>query len=658
MGTAGAAFLRVLATIAAVALVTAGLLWNTLFAQMPQMPSRETLWALNREPAIEFIDTNGTTIAVRGPHYGRAVTVVDLPPRVVNAFIAAEDRRFREHGGVDYPGILRAFFENALAGHTVQGGSTITQQLVKNLLLNQDQTIKRKAQEARLAADLERILSKDEILDLYLNRIYLGAGAYGLDAAAETYFSKSPADLTLAEAAMLASFPKAPSRFANQTAKASTVQRQHYVLDQMVRSGFATPAEAAAAKSEHLVFAGLRSDAFSGHALDYAVERVHELLPNPPPDLVIKLTLNLGLQAKTQRAMETSVASMDREKRSSEGAALLIENNGAIRVMVGGRDYAASQFNRATQARRQPGSLFKMFVYAAALEAGMTPDTVRIDAPVSIGDWQPHNYGEEYLGPVTLAEALSRSLNSVAAQVGFEVGPEKVAALAHRFGVTSQLHNYPSIALGTDEVTLLDMTTGYGVLEKGGLQMTPYIIEEIRNSRGDLLYVNRAVEPRRIYPQNFAEDMTGMLSRVIVEGTGRAAQVPGWDVAGKTGTSQSWRDAWFIGYTTRFVGGVWVGNDDDKPMAKVTGGAIPARIFSQMMTAVLEGIPPEVLPGAAYETVPPELTVADQDTSVARDGVAVAYAVETREGDNLLPAVARAPIVAVAGLAAVKPLVQ
>jgi penicillin-binding protein 1A len=635
---------RVFATAAAVALITAGLLWNTFFAQMPQLPSEEALWALNREPAIEFVDTNGATIAVRGPRYGRAVSAAELPSHVVNAFIAAEDRHFREHTGVDYAAIVRAVLENARAGHTVQGGSTITQQLVKNLSLNDDQTIKRKAQEARLAVDLETILSKNEILDLYLNRIYLGAGAYGLDAAARTYFRKSPSDLTLAEAAMLASFPKAPSRSANQIGKASTIDRQHYVLDQMVQGGFAMPAEAAAARNEHLVFAELHSNTFSGHALDYAVERVHELLPNPPPDLVIKLTLDLAIQARTQQAVEASVGGMGKGKLVLEGAAILMENTGAIRAMVGGRDYTKSQFNRATQARRQPGSSFKMFVYAAALEDGMTPDTVRYDEPVSIGNWQPGNYSEEFLGPVTLAEALSQSLNSVAVQIGLEIGPRKITALAHRFGVTSQLHNYPSIALGTGEVTLLDMTTGYGVLAKGGLQMAPYIIEEIRNSRGDLLYSSPIVEPTQVYPQNLAENMTGMLSRVVLKGTGRAAQVVGWDVAGKTGTSQNWRDAWFIGYTTRYVGGVWVGNDNDTPMSKITGGAMPARIFSQMMTAALEGVEPEALACVEVEDPPLELAIeTDLDRSNPSSSLAVASA-DANRGATL--GIADAPVTA------------
>lgn len=595
----GPPVLKVVGTLAATGLVTFGLLWNTLFAQMPSLPSREALWTLNREPAVEFIDDKGETIAVRGPRYGRAVKAKELPPHVVNAFLGAEDRRFREHTGVDFWAIVRATLENARAGRTVQGASTITQQLVKNLFLTPDQTLKRKAQEARLAGDLERLLTKDEILDLYLNRIYMGAGAYGLDAAAHTYFDKDPKDLTLAESAMLASFPKAPTRFANQVQTAKAKDRQHYVLQQMVEAGFISKQQGDEAFEQKLIFAKEMPDTFSGHALDYAVERVHDLVPNPPPDLVIKLTLDLKLQAAAQKAVTNGIATMGKDRRASEGAALLIENStGAIRAMVGGRDYSKSQFNRATQARRQPGSSFKMFVYAAALEDGMTPGTVRFDMPITIGNWRPRNYGGEYRGPVTLSEALAESLNTVAAQIGTEIGVEKVTALAHEFGVKSALHNYPSITLGSDEVTLLDMTTGYGVLAKGGLQMNPYIIEEIRNSRGDLLYSNPVTESPRIYPENLAADMNSMLTRVVVAGTGRAAQIPGWDVAGKTGTSQDWRDAWFLGYTAKYVGGVWVGNDNDKPMAKVTGGDMSARIWADMMKPAHEGLEPEPLPGA------------------------------------------------------------
>jgi len=590
---------KVVGTAAAVGVVTFGLLWNALFAQMPVLPDRNSLWNLNREPAVEFIDSRGETIAVRGFRYGRAVSAKTLPKHVVDAFIAAEDRRFREHTGVDTWAIVRAFIANARAGRTVEGASTITQQLVKNLFLTPDQTLKRKAQEARLAGDLERLLSKDDILDLYLNRIYLGAGAYGVDAAAHTFFNKAPADLTLAEAAMLASFPKAPSRLTQQAQSARAKERQEYVLEQMVEAGFITQAQADEAASQPLVFTKEEDNVFSGHALDFAIERAQELLPNPPPDMVIKLTLDLRLQEAAQKAVETGIATMGKDRRASEGAAVLIDNStGAIRAMVGGVDYGKSKFNRATQARRQPGSAFKMFVYAAALEAGMTPGTIRFDMPVTIQNWRPRNYGGEYRGAVTLSEAMAESLNTVAAQVGYEIGIEKVTALAHEFGIRSDLHNFPSITLGSDEVTLYEMTTAFGVLAKGGLQMSPYIIEEIRNSKGDLLYSNPVVQAPRIYPEDLAADMNAMLSRVVVQGTGGAAQFGGWDIAGKTGTSQEWRDAWFLGYTTRYVGGIWVGNDDDKPMARVTGGEMSARIWADMMKAAHEGLTPEPLPGA------------------------------------------------------------
>ena len=591
--------LKVLGTLGAMGVVTFLMLWNTMFAQMPVLPDKESLWTLNREPAVEFIDAKGDTIAVRGPRYGRAVRLNEVPKHVIDAFVGAEDKRFREHTGVDVWAMVRATLANVRAGRTVEGASTITQQLVKNLFLTPDQTLKRKAQEARLAGDLERMLSKDEILELYINRIYLGAGAYGLDAAAHTYFGKAPKDLTLAESAMLASFPKAPSRFAQQAQSARAKDRQAYVLDQMVEAAMITPTQAAEAKTQTLVFAKDQPDGFSGHALDYAVERVHEILPNLPPDMVIKLSLDLTMQAAAQKAVENGLATMGKDRRASEGAALIIENStGAIRAMVGGRDYLKSQFNRATQARRQPGSSFKMFVYAAALEDGMTPGTVRFDMPVTIQNWRPRNYGGEYAGAVTLSYALAESLNTVAAQIGDEIGIEKVTALAHEFGVRSDLHNYPSITLGSDEVTLMEMTTGFGVLAKGGLQMSPYIIEEIRNSKGDLLYSRPAVRAPRIYPENLAADMNSMLSRVVVAGTGGAAQFGGWDIAGKTGTSQEWRDAWFLGYTTRYVGGIWVGNDDDKPMARITGGEMSARIWAEMMKVAHAGITPEPLPGA------------------------------------------------------------
>lgn len=577
-------------------LLTAALLWNALFAEMPDLPDKDALWNQSRQPSIAFIDASGDVIAVRGPDYGRVVRLKDLPPHVVNAFISIEDRKFNEHEGVDIPAIVRATLENIRAGHTVQGASTITQQLAKNLFLTTDQTLMRKAQEARLALDLESRLSKDEILELYLNRIYLGAGAYGVEAAARVYFGTDIRNVSLAQAAMLAAFPKAPSRFSSQAASPRVRARQRYVLSQMREAGFISKAEEEEAAEETLTLAPEQRDAFSGHALDYAADQVRLLIDHPPPDLVVTLTLDLDLQRAAESAL---TAGLERAVGAREGAVLLADTDGAIRAMVGGRDYEDSKFNRAVQARRQPGSAFKMFVYAAALEAGLTPGTIRYDEPVRIGNWRPRNYDGGYRGPVTLSEALALSLNTVAAQLGVEVGVDKVAAIARRFGVKSKLGDYPSIALGSDETTLLDLVTGYGVLARGGREVSPYLVETIRNTRGETLYSRPPASEQRLYPMELTEDMNAMLSRVVLRGTGRAAQTPGWQVAGKTGTSQDWRDAWFIGYSTRYVCGVWLGNDDDASMGRMTGGEGPARIFSAVMTRAHQGLTPEPLPGAS-----------------------------------------------------------
>ncbi len=621
--------LRAIAVLGAIGLATSALLWNTMFAQLPKLPADEALWEMDRQPAIEFLDASGRTIAIRGPRYGRAASLAELPPHVVNAFIAVEDKRFLAHDGVDYSAIIRALLENIRAGYTVQGGSTITQQLVKNLVLTSDQTLRRKAQEARLAIELEQRLTKDEILELYLNTTYFGASAYGIDAAAKVFFNTDPRELSVAQAAFLASVPKAPSRFARPEASAALKQRQLYVLDQMVEAGFISTSQADAAATADLAFATAETAAdtandetgapeddepnidFRGHVLDFAAQQIAEMIDDPPPDLIVQLTLDLELQTGAEAAVSERISTLGPDRGASEAAAILMDRTGAIRAMIGGVDYETSQFNRAVQARRQPGSAFKMFVFAAALEAGMSPRTIRYDEPIRIGDWRPRNYGREYRGAVTLAEALAESLNTVSATIGVETGLENVTNLARRFGIQTQLHNYPSVTLGSDEVTLIDMTAAYGVLALGGRQMAPSIIQEIRNSRGEVLYARPEVEQPRVYDEDLARAMTGMLTRVVIQGTGRAAQIPEWDVAGKTGTSQDWRDAWFIGYTSEYVGGVWVGNDDDTSMERVTGGELPTLIWRDMMAAALEGKEPGELDGA--ESLEVFMTNADME---------------------------------------------
>jgi penicillin-binding protein 1A len=589
--------LRIAAISGGVLVVLSVIAWNALFFAIPKLPSADKLWTLNRAPAVQFVDAKGKTVAVRGNLYGPVVHVTDLPPYVGQAFIAAEDQRFMEHGGVDLQSISRAVMANFSAGRTVQGGSTLTQQLVKNLLVGDDQNIRRKAQEARLAIEMEGSLTKQQILDLYINRVYLGANSYGVEAATQTYFGKPAAELTLAEAAFLAALPKAPSRYAQDKTGPATTARVHYVLDRMVASGFVSGEASASAKKEKLPFVEPGSqEPVSGYVLDLAMKEARGALPDLPPDAVITLTVDGVVQRRAEAALKAALSV--RKLGASQGAVVVMDRHGAIRALVGGADYKKSQFNRATQALRQPGSAFKTFVYAAALEKGLAPMDVRNDEPVKFGSWEPRNYNDEYRGPMTLARALAVSSNSVAAQIGKEIGPKAVLKLAQRFGIASTLHAYPSISLGTDAVTVLEMTRAYGVLANDGKLATTHIVSEIRDQRGTVLYRAAAAGEPQVFDRNGAATMTGMLANVVRSGTGAAAQIPGWQIAGKTGTSQSWRDAWFVGYSSELIGGVWIGNDDDRATAKATGGSAAAALFAKVMTAAHRGLKPAPLTGA------------------------------------------------------------
>ncbi|ACT58937.1 penicillin-binding protein, 1A family [Hirschia baltica ATCC 49814] len=599
--------------------LTAALLWNALFAQMPSLPSKDELWSMNREPAIEFVDEEGTTIAVRGPRYGNIIAPADLPPHVIQAFLSVEDQRFYQHTGVDRWAILRAAIANWRAGETVQGGSTLTQQLVKNLFLTPERTLRRKAQEARLASDLEQMLSKEEILELYINRIYLGSRSYGLDAAAQTYFAKSPQDLTVAEAALIAGLPQAPSRYSPYNNMDLAIERRNLVISRMVNNTFITPTMGERAKNEPITLVEEAFDPRMGYFLDAATENAHQLMAGKDvPDLVVTLSVDLDLQAKASDILNTKLDEVGESKNIDQGAIVILSKDGGVRAMVGGRDYADSQFNRATQAMRQPGSAFKAFVFAAALETDLHPYDVRRDEPVSIDGWKPKNYGGGYKGPVTLSEAFAHSINTVAANLAQEVGMESVVSLANRFGVSTQLGTYPSVALGSEEVPLMDMTRAYGVFATGGQIFKPWIVKQVRSSRGDILFEQKPIKPMKIFNDARNREMVGMMSRVVIGGTGKAAKLevlppppadgsepparsgpPEYrDVAGKTGTSQDWRDALFIGFTADYIGGVWVGNDDDTPMKKVTGGEAPTQIWHDVMMIAHESLPASPLPGA------------------------------------------------------------
>lgn len=586
-------------TLILLTLAAGWLYWQSLYRGMPDLPTNEQLWAEGREQAIEFVDRDGDTIAIRGPRYGRAVKLEELPAHVPQAFIAAEDKRFYEHDGADTQAIMRAIWANVTSGETVSGASTITQQLIKNLVLTPEQTMKRKAQEIRLARRLEDRLSKEEILELYLNRVYFGAGFYGLGAASRFYFGKQPEELTVGESSLLATLPQAPSRLALTNNMEDAKVRQAYVLKQMVASGFITPDEAEAAAAEQVELAEPpKRDPQFGYALDVAADRIDEILPSLPGDLVVQLTIDADLQESIDEAFTKRMAEDGAEQGASQAAGIVMDPRGRILAMFGGVDYTENQFNRATQARRQPGSSFKPFVYAAAIRSGLTPYDVRRDEEVTIDGWTPENYSRVHAGPMTLAEALKDSINTVAAQLGQEVGEEQVISLARSFGISSDMEPLPSIALGSQEVTLKDLARGYGVFMTGGKRIDPYLVEKISNSRGDVLYERPDYELEQVYNDRDAETMVAMLARVITDGTGKRAQLEGWQVAGKTGTSQDFRDAWFAGFSAERVGAVWVGNDDDSPMDHVTGGGLPATLWHDMMVLAHKDLQPKPLKGA------------------------------------------------------------
>ena len=590
--------------VAIFALMVIGLLAGWIYVQslyrgMPSLPTTEQLWAKGREQAIEFVDRDGDTIAIRGPRYGRAVRVEELPPHVAQAFIAAEDKRFYEHNGADTQAIIRAAWANFTSGETVSGASTITQQLIKNLVLTPEQTLRRKAQEVRLARELEERLSKDEILELYLNRIYFGAGFYGLGAASRFYFGKAPEELTVGEASLLATLPQAPSRLALTNNMTDAKQRQSYVLREMVAAGFLTQSQATRAAAEEVELAEPPArDPQFGYALDAATERVNEILPSLPGDLVVTLTIEADLQARINDAFDKRMEEEGAGQNAGQAAGILMDEKGRILAMYGGVDYTENQFNRATQARRQPGSSFKPFVYAAAIRQGLTPYDVRRDQPTTIDGWSPQNYSRNYAGPMTLTEALQDSVNTIAAQLGQEVGEENIISLIKSLGVSGEFQPFPSIALGSQGMNLRDLVRAYGAFMSGGTRVDPYLIERISNSRGDVLYERPAYDPQRVMNQRDAETMVAMMERVITDGTGKRAQLEGWQVAGKTGTSQDWRDAWFVGFSAARLGGVWVGNDDDTPMTRVTGGGLPATLWHDMMVIAHGELEPQPLAGA------------------------------------------------------------
>jgi penicillin-binding protein 1A len=566
-------------------------IWRLALADLPPVPDQAALWRLNQPPSMVFHDRNGTEIGWRGPARGEVLRLADLPPYVPRAFLAAEDRRFYSHFGVDPIGIARAARADIQARRIVEGGSTITQQIARTLFLTPDQTLRRKIQEAVLAVRIEQRMGKDDILKLYLNRIYFGAGAYGIEAASQVYFGKPARRLTLAEAAVLAALPKAPTRLAPTNDLDAAVTRSRLVLERMTREKWITLTEQAAARaSQPRLAPDDPAEGVFGYALDLAAIRARELAPVGRPDLVVRLSLDGPLQREAAAAIR-GAASDYASRGVTQGALVALGPEGAIRAMVGGLDHRASAFNRATQARRQPGSAFKPFVYAAALDSGLKPQDLRLDGPVKIGDWTPQNYGGGYSGEVTLADAFARSINTVPVKLTQEVGAERVAALARRFGLSDiPAQPRPSVALGSYETSLINLVAGYQVFQQGGRRSLPWLIEQITTPEGVVLYQRRGSAPAPVYPAALSGQMVRMMEGVIQRGTGRRAALDR-PAAGKTGTNQDNRDAWFVGFTPDIAAGVWIGDDQARPMRDVNGGDVAATVWKRFMTAAEKGLP-------------------------------------------------------------------
>ena len=560
------------------------------------LPPIQSLEIPKRPPSIHIVDLKARPLAVRGDTAGAVLKLKELPPYLPNAFIAIEDRRFYSHIGVDPLGIARALMANVLHLGVSQGGSTITQQLAKNLFLTQDRTIHRKLQEAMLALWLEWKFSKAEILELYLNRIYFGSGATGIEQAAQRYFGKSAREVTVAEAALLAGLVKSPSRLAPTRNFDGAEKRARIVLDAMKDCGFITAATKRTALARPPKIVAQASGGGVNYLADWVMDAVNDLVGHIDQDLVVVTTVDSGLQAVAEQALVEELNAKGAKGGVSQGALVSMTPDGAVRALVGGRDYGESQFNRAVAARRQPGSSFKPFVYLTALEHGLTPDTVRPDKPIKIKGWSPENYSHEYFGDVTLTQALAMSLNTVSVRLTLEFSPMAVIRTAHRLGIASRLEPNASISLGTSEVTLLELTGAYAPIANGGLAVVPHVVERISTPEGKVLYQHREQPLGRIIDPNIDAEMNAMMMETLKIGTAHKASLPGWQAAGKTGTSQDFRDAWFIGYTPYLVTGVWLGNDDNSPTKKTTGGGMPVEIWSRYMRAAHQGVPVAQLP--------------------------------------------------------------
>ncbi|MGR4862693.1 transglycosylase domain-containing protein [Caulobacter sp. LARHSG274] len=571
------------------------------------LPDTSKLYDVKRQPSINYLDRSGALLAVRGSQYAPPVDLDSLPEYVPAAFVAIEDRQFYHHIGFNPWGIARSLIWNmSHEGGPQRGGSTITQQLAKNLFLSPAQNYRRKAQELILAVWLEMKFSKKQILALYMNRVYFGAGAYGIEAASQRYFNKPASQLTVGEAALLAGLMKAPARYSPVSASDRAARRATVVLDEMVRMKAITAQQRDEAFQEPVRVSATLANQRAQYFTDYVDAQVRSLVGEPTEDLVVETTLDLPIQVSAERSVQLGVQG-HKAQGVQQAALVAIDGEGRIRAYVGGADYSDSQFDRVTSARRQAGSAFKPFVYLTAMDQGRNPSVMVVDEPVKIGNWEPKNYTNKYLGPMTLQTALAQSINTVAARLANEVGTSNVAATARRLGITSKIQLDPSMALGAVEVSPMEMAQAYAAFSNGGFLAKGYGIERIRTTSGKVLYdhsVDKGPRPAVIGSPSL-QYMNQMMRQVVEAGTGARAKVEGYDIAGKTGTTSDYRDAWFVGYTGGFVTAVWTGKDDNTPMKRVTGGGAPAEIWKSFMSAALPRLKAAPIPGGVIEPPAP-----------------------------------------------------
>lgn len=568
---------------------------------LPAFEETHGNWREQDDFAVTFLDRYGNEIGHRGIIHEDSVPIDALPDHLIKSVLATEDRRFFEHFGIDMFGLVRAMTENVRANSVVQGGSTITQQLAKNLFLTNERTIERKIKEAFLALWLEANLSKNEILRLYLDRAYMGGGTFGIAAAAQFYFGKEITDVTLAESAMLAGLFKAPARYAPHINLPAARGRANEVLTNLVQGGLMTEGQVIGARRAPADIVDRGDKESPDYFLDWAFEEVRRIAARyTDHSLIVRTTIDENLQRAAEEALEAGLRQYGKRYNVDQGAIVLIENGGAVRAMVGGRDYGESQFNRATKALRQPGSSFKVFVYTTAMENGFTPETAIRDAPITWRGWSPRNYGRGYKGRIDMTTALVKSVNTIPVRLARDhLGTESIAEMAKRLGVESNVALDKTMPLGTSEVTVLDQATAYSVFPAGGLASNRHGITQIMNYSGKVLYDQRrdAPERKRLLDEETVRSMNTILSQIPEWGTGRRAKLDGIKTAGKTGTTQAYRDGWFVGFTGNFTAAVWFGKDSFQPTARMTGGSLPAMTFKQLMTYAHQGIELKPIPG-------------------------------------------------------------